>query len=236
MHVLIAVKRFDEAKSRLSPRLASSQRADIAMAMLEDLLSELVQVRGLTGVSIVTSQPRLKSRIARFANVLRDPGTGLNGALTFALSALGGRGESRVLVIHSDLPLARANDLQNLVDTHRHAKTVVVVPDAAGTGTNALVCSLPLAFALQFGPGSLAGHRRAATLQGLPCIVATVPCLALDVDEPGALDDVEAMAVSLGAHAAPHTQALLARWRQRDRTLSRCTLGGAPAAAAAGAA
>lgn len=236
MHVLIAVKRFDEAKSRLSPRLAASQRAAIAMAMLEDLLAQLGQVRGLTGVSLVTSEPRLRARIDQFSNVFCDPGDGLNGALTFALSALCERGETRVLVIHGDLPLARAGDLHDLVETHRHSKTVVIVPDAAAVGTNALVCSLPLTFALQFGPGSLARYRRTAALQDLPCIVAEVPSLALDVDEPSALDEVEAMAEALGACAAPRTRALLARWRQRERTPSRCSLDSTTTAAAASAA
>ncbi|WP_053076711.1 2-phospho-L-lactate guanylyltransferase [Caenimonas sp. SL110] len=214
MHVLIPVKRFDAAKSRLASRLAPAQREAIALAMLEDLLAEVAQVRGLSGVAVVSAQPGLAQRLGNRATVLADPGTGLNEAVTQALQHLAERGEDRVLVLHGDLPLARACDLQALIDTHRNSQALVLVPDAAACGTNALMCNLPMRITLQFGRDSLARHQRAAARAGAACVTEPVASLALDVDDSSAMDAVEALGARYGVQVAPRTRALLGRWRQ----------------------
>ena len=52
---VVPVKRFDQAKQRLSGMLDSAGRASLAAAMLSDVLEQFSETAGLTGVLVVTS-------------------------------------------------------------------------------------------------------------------------------------------------------------------------------------
>jgi len=60
---------------------------------------------------------------------------------------------------------------------------IVVAPDAAGEGTNALLLTPPDAIATCFGrEGSLRRHRERAAAAGLAVAVHAAPALAFDLD------------------------------------------------------
>jgi 2-phospho-L-lactate guanylyltransferase len=61
---------------------------------------------------------------------------------------------------------------------------IVVAPDRAGGGTNALLLSPPSAIMPAFGVDSFARHRTLAVGAGLPSTVVERPGLALDLDTP----------------------------------------------------
>ncbi len=68
--------------------------------------------------------------------------------------------------------------------------TRVIVPDRAGTGTNALLLRPPDAFEPSFGPGSLERHIEAASHAGIKFRVERVRSLMHDVDTPDDLADL----------------------------------------------
>ncbi|MCW5668684.1 MAG: 2-phospho-L-lactate guanylyltransferase [Hydrogenophaga sp.] len=212
MHLLIPVKRFDAAKSRLAPHISSTQRAALAAAMLEDVLAEMFQIHGLTGISVVSAQSGLAEQLKGRARVLPEHRHGLNEALTAALAQLTDEGVRRVLILHGDLPIARASDVQGLVDRHRDSDALVLVPDVDAKGTNAMMCSLPLDFPLQFGPKSLERHQHAAAMADRVCTTEPIPSLALDVDDLSALNTVHAIARRGAPSLAPKTRHLLCQW------------------------
>ena len=211
MHVVIPVKRMRLAKRRLSACLAPPEREALARAMLADLLERLAAVAGVERVVLVSDEPRLPPpppglRVERFAG----GGAGLNAELAAALAALASRGARQVLVLHADLPLAAARDLQALVDAGRAASApcVVLVPDRHRRGTNAMLLAPPDALAPRFGAGSLARHARAARRRGVEPRVMTLETLGLDVDAPADLAAALAAAGTRRGDDAPFGRAL----------------------------
>ena len=188
MHAIIPVKRFLLAKTRLAGHLTVASRAQIARQMVEHVLSQLSGVRGLTQVTVVTSEPAIPELCKRFGFESmpdQDLGYGLNEVLTSALRHLHGEGTRRVLILHADLPRLQKADIESLVTRHGRASSrsdVVLVPDRHDQGTNALICSLPLLFDLQYGLGSFRLHHEAARAQGLRVEVNRIESLAWDVD------------------------------------------------------
>jgi len=67
--------------------------------------------------------------------------------------------------------------------------SVVIVPSADGTGTNALLRTPPDAIAPHFGPGSCRLHIEETERNGWDCVVVRPPGLLADIDTP---EDVEA--------------------------------------------
>lgn len=203
MHALIPVKRFDLAKTRLADHLTGAARARMAQQMVEHVLSELSRVPGLQQVTVVSSEPAVAGLCRRFGFDWlsdHDLGSGLNEILTSSLRLLHEAGATRVLILHADLPRLSKADVERLVTRHAtpsHPDHVVLVPDRHEQGTNALICSLPLAFDLQYGRGSFQLHQEAARALGLQVDVERIESLAWDVDVISDLDALpDAMAFS----------------------------------------
>jgi 2-phospho-L-lactate guanylyltransferase len=111
-------------------------------------------------------------------------------------------------VIPSDVPLAFAGDLQDVLDTGSTSE-IVVVPSGRGGGTNALYLRPPDLIEPQFGKSSLRAHIRLAERRGHRCSILSLPRLALDIDTA---DDVEAF-MARPKFAASHTADVLENLR-----------------------
>ena len=105
-----------------------------------------------------------------------------------------------------DCPLLDPEEL----DSHlgRSARTALIVPDAAGTGTNALVLCPPDAIAPAFGPDSCARHVSRARAAGIAFSLERIGSLARDLDTP---DDLVVLrdALLLDPSPAPRTAKVL---------------------------
>ncbi|PLW83147.1 2-phospho-L-lactate guanylyltransferase [Kineobactrum sediminis] len=102
--------------------------------------------------------------------------------------------DSLILVLHADLPLLTAADIDAAVDCYREQQGMVVATDSAGTGTNLLLFSPGLEPRFCFGPGSREAHVRWAQKRNLPVQVLCRPGLALDIDTSDDLDCLLQMA------------------------------------------
>jgi 2-phospho-L-lactate guanylyltransferase len=99
-------------------------------------------------------------------------------------------------------------ELDQLIAGHPPRRSVVIVPDRHGSGTNALLLSPPDAMAPSFGPDSRHRHERLARAARLESQTVELGSLALDVDTPEDLAAVEAtIAASRGG--AAHTRGML---------------------------
>jgi 2-phospho-L-lactate guanylyltransferase len=87
-------------------------------------------------------------------------------------------------------------------------RSVVVVPDRHGTGTNALLLTPPDALAPSFGPDSRKRHLAEAEQAGLQAEVVEIASLAMDVDTP---EDLETLQETLRTThgGAAHTRGML---------------------------
>lgn len=186
------------AKSRLAAVLDERSRAELAVAMLADVLAAAGAV-GFACSVVVTESDAIRA-VARQAGAetLAVPRSDTNDAAAAALRHAHAAGAPRALVLAADLPLLRADDLVALVDASDDAD-VVIGPDRHGRGTNALLVAPPLVINTAFGRDSLRLHREQAGRAGLRLRVITRPGIATDVDDEDDLRVVRADA-TLGSH------------------------------------
>ncbi|HWA53054.1 MAG TPA: 2-phospho-L-lactate guanylyltransferase [Solirubrobacterales bacterium] len=192
---VLPVKRFAAAKQRLAPGMGASHRAELAAAMLEDVLEAIAATRSIERTVVVTSEPRaIELAAAAGAELISDPDQGgHSGAALAGIARARELGAERVVLLPIDCPLLAPRELERLL-TGMPERYVGVVPDRHGTGTNALALAPPDAIEPSFGEGSCARHVAAAREAGVPYGVEELPSLALDLDTPA---DVVALTMAL---------------------------------------
>jgi 2-phospho-L-lactate guanylyltransferase len=174
--VLVPVKAFSQAKRRLHLALGEPERAELARAMADRVVSAAHPLP----VAVVCDDNEVAEWArTRGALVVWEPGRGLNGAVEAGVDRLRAAGVSQVTVAHADLP--RASDLALVGE----APGITLVPDRYGNGTNVIALPADAGFQFSYGPGSFARHRAEAERLGLPTRVLDRPDLAWDIDEPG---------------------------------------------------
>ena len=205
--ILVPVKNLAHAKQRLSDVLTPEERLALAQAMCEDVLQELARWRSRPGVAVVTDDPFARDLAARFDfEVIADTvNPGETGAIEMATAECRRRGAARTLVVPADIPLIETWELQKIVDSAPPGGAVLV-PDAAGRGTNAALRAPADLFPLRFGNDSFLPHLAAAKATGKPCVVLKLPGIALDVDRP---EDLKELAAAKGER---RSQRLVRSW------------------------
>ncbi len=189
---VVPVKRRTDAKRRLMPLLASHERAALAHAMLEDVLSAVTRTSSLAGIIMITGEPSAAA-LAQSAGVrviedLED--AGMVPALTKAGRQLASEGRDGMLIVPADVPLVTAADIETLARTHRAAPSVTLVPAYGDGGTNALCCSPPAVIRLHFAEGdSFRKHQDEAKAKGIAPQIVHLERIEQDIDRP---DDVAA--------------------------------------------
>jgi 2-phospho-L-lactate/phosphoenolpyruvate guanylyltransferase len=206
---ILPVKSFETAKQRLGDALNSVTRRVLVEAMYTDVLRALGHAETVAGVIVVTSDNGAQ-RIAEGygAEVISDEHQGHNHAAALGVRRAVERGAQRVLLVPGDCPLLDPVEIDTLVGRRAPSRSVLVVPDRHGSGTNALLISPPDAFTPAFGPGSRVRHEQSAQAAGLSCDTVPVASLAFDVDTP---EDLEAVETALAARrgGAAHTRGML---------------------------
>jgi 2-phospho-L-lactate guanylyltransferase len=209
---ILPVKSFETAKQRLSEALNTVTRRVLVEAMYTDVLRALGHAETVAGVIVVTGDNGAQ-RIAEGygAEVITDQHQGHNHAAGLGVSRAIARGAQRVLLVPGDCPLLDPVEIDTLVNRRAPSRSVLVVPDRHGSGTNALLISPPDAFTPAFGPGSRERHEQSAQAAGLSCDTVPVASLALDLDTP---EDLEALETTLAARrgGAAHTRGMLAQF------------------------
>jgi 2-phospho-L-lactate guanylyltransferase len=97
-------------------------------------------------------------------------------------------GAKSLLSIPIDTPGVTAEEIFALLEMGRR-HSVVIVPSADGTGTNALLRTPPEAIDPHFGPHSCGLHVEEARKKGLSHLVHPSPGLGQDIDTPTELYD-----------------------------------------------
>jgi 2-phospho-L-lactate guanylyltransferase len=210
--ILVPVKNLVDAKQRLSPILSPEERFALARAMCEDVLQALARWQSRPAVAVVTSDSFARDLAARFnfEVVADDLNSGETSAIEMATAVCTERGAESTLVVPADIPLIDSSELQKIVDCAPPGGAVLV-PDAAGRGTNAAWRSPGDLFPLRFGNDSFLPHLAAAKATGLPCVVLELPGIARDVDRP---EDLRELARASGER---RSQKLLRSWNLSRR-------------------
>ena len=183
---VVPVKDLWGTKSRLSPILDPNARAGLTMYMMGRVLDALLEA-GVEGVGVVSPDPVvLQTATEHGAIPLIQKSQGLNPALEEGRIWALKQGASRLLVLPADLPLLEVEDVRAILDVsgdgQDDAPSVVISPDAARAGTNALLLRPPDAIPFSFGEGSYDQHVRAAVERGIDVEVRERTHLAFDLD------------------------------------------------------
>jgi 2-phospho-L-lactate guanylyltransferase len=189
------------AKTRLSGELSPAMRADLAVAMLADVLAASRTVPFARRVVVTESAAVRDVARAAGSESLQAPAAGTNDAAGAAVSAAVRAGAARVLLLAADLPLVSPGDLEQILVDEAN---VVIAPDRHRRGTNALLLAPPSAIAPAFGEDSFRAHRERARDARTSTHVFISRGLGTDVD------DVNDLRFILGEPGlGPHTTEVL---------------------------
>ncbi len=199
--IVILCKPLAQAKQRLAPLFGPAARAALAEAMLRDVIAAAVQARSARSVAVRSADPRVGS-IAHAAGIdwqREHDIAGLSAAAAAALADPNLRGDSLLMLLPADLPLARAADIDRL--TQLGASAGVRARDG---GTNALLLDPARRFDFRYGPASFALHMAEARRRGdeLHCLLTGG--LIDDIDTP------ESVARLMRGRPGTNTSAFLA--------------------------
>jgi 2-phospho-L-lactate guanylyltransferase len=185
---IVPFKTAGQRKTRLAPALSPAERDRLAQALFDHVIGVLDACPSVGPISVL-SETWPDARGGRDPpGWLPDQARGLNGELQ-ALDIVGPR-----LVIHADLPLVAAEDVEALLAAAQGGGAIA--PDRHGTGVNALALDAGVSIRFRFGPGSFARHREQIDLS-----VVYRDGLALDVDTPEDLAEAVRLGFRLGGPA-----------------------------------
>lgn len=205
MDIIVPIKKFSKAKSRLASLLRPVERAHLAEILAATVLEQLSRVRRIRRVILASSEPSLDGIAARFGFELfaDDPSApGLNAAIGRAVRHACASGATDVGVVFSDLPLFKAGEFDEIVRLHLDGapRQVTLVLDRFGTGTNVRLCRPGDLLPSLYGRNSAIEHQRAATACGAQISVVTSDCMSHDLDQPS---DIGAVLDLHRRHALP---------------------------------
>jgi 2-phospho-L-lactate guanylyltransferase len=221
--ILVPVKDFANAKSRLAPVLSRAEREQLARAMFANVLNALCEARHPllsaarpAAIGIVTRDPEaiaMAQQICpagRYEIVHDEQNAGETEAIAAATQGAIARGAKFTLVIPGDAPLVTAAEIEQVLDA-APAEGTVLAPARDGEGTNAILRRPGDLFPLRFGNHSFAPHVCTAQATGKPVVILHLAGVALDIDRP---EDLAALAAAAGELRA---QRLVRDWRVAKR-------------------
>jgi 2-phospho-L-lactate guanylyltransferase len=179
---ILPVKSFARAKQRLGASVADPLRANLARAMVGDVLVALSESAAIERTIVVTREDAITAAALHLsALVVRDSDEESQSvAVALGVERALEEGFERVLCVPGDCPALDPAELDSLLGST--GPGVVIVPDRHGTGTNGLLLCPPDAIAASFGTDSCERHRALARAAGSACRIERPPSLLLDID------------------------------------------------------
>jgi 2-phospho-L-lactate guanylyltransferase len=212
---IVPVKGLSGANGRLKGILSPAERTRLAEALFLDLIVKLPRSRCIDDILIVTSDEAVARQARWFGHwvLVQDEDDGHSKAAIAGAHAAMAEGAERVAMLPVDCPMLDIEDLDSHVG--RSPRTVLIVPDRHGTGTNALVLAPPDVFEPAFGPDSCARHVSRARASGISFALEEVESLSADLDDA---DDFTLLRdqLLLDPQPAPRTAQVL--WELGERT------------------
>ena len=185
---LLPVKDPAQAKQRLSTAFSAVQREQLARAMFQDVLAQVMLVRGLDRVVVVSSDAEVlrQAEAAGGTPLAEESQSGHSQSADEAAQRCMEWGATSLLLVPSDVPSVQAAEMERMLDAAAllPAPSLVIVPDTAGTGTNAMVRTPPNLIESRFGPGSFRAHVDQAEAKRARVVVGRPPGLVFDLDTP----------------------------------------------------
>lgn len=208
--LLIPVKDLSNAKQRLGAALDQARRSQLAEAMLRDVMLAASGVRSRVDVALVTGDRRAKELAAEFEFLVIEDirNESETAAIGMATAWSEANGYDTTIVIPADIPLARAEELHQVLDAAPE-EGAVFVPAYDRRGSNCILRRPAAIIPLRFGDDSFVPHCETMQKTGKPLIILEMPGIGLDIDNPHELD------LLLAREGDTNAQRLLRLWNFR---------------------
>lgn len=189
---IVPVKDLSKAKERLSAILSQSERTSLAHAMLQDVLTAVKGSRLLDRLFVVTlDESAMEVAETLGVEIIEEKEQAGESASVDLASVICKemRAES-VLVIPGDAPLIVSEDIDFILEKEKTYPSAILVPSRDEMGTNAILRKPPDSFPSRFGYDSFRKHINEANQRNIPYETYRLPRVALDIDEPGDLEQL----------------------------------------------
>ncbi|BBY61723.1 2-phospho-L-lactate guanylyltransferase [Mycolicibacterium sarraceniae] len=192
--VIIAVKRLQAAKTRLSPVFEAGAREQVVLAMLIDTITAARAVSAVQTITVVTpddtaaAAARELGAAALFDTTPPTDPDPLNTAVRYAWSNVAERTVNTV-VLQGDLPALQTDELTEALAQARSYRRSFVA-DRHGSGTAALF-AFGTALDPQLGHDSARRHRDSGAVE----LTGSWPGLRCDIDTVEDLESAEFLGV-----------------------------------------
>ena len=196
---IVPVKKFENAKARLSQMLSAHDRIHLSSLMLDDTLSVLAGVQSLQQIIVVSGDRRAEEIAARRGAkfLYEQKESGVNSAVMLADSYCTKKGANATVVIPQDLPLLDATDVAMACDlAENEARCIVICPSLRYDGTNLLLRKPPSVMETYYDSDSYDTHIKAASKRGIQVKRFFSKRLASDIDTP---EDARELAKETGS-------------------------------------
>ena len=177
--ILIPVKSPKKAKSRLNGFLSARERYNLAWSLFRHVLNTCIRTTRKKQISVLSNDPEIltEASMRGVLSVMEKSNTGLNGALKIAIQDR----TNGVLILPTDLPLLRPEDINAIIKNSASNK-MIISPDKQRHGTNALLLQPSDLVPLNFGNNSFQIHCELAKKVGVNPYVLERKNLAFDLD------------------------------------------------------
>jgi 2-phospho-L-lactate guanylyltransferase len=179
--VAVPVKSLDRTKTRLASVLSPDERADLALAMLNDVLDACLPQAGWNVWVISGQEEVLRLAQERGARPVLEVGTTLRQAVRQVEDEASRAACDEMAVVLADLPFATADAVRNAFAS---SAAVAAAPATSDAGTNALVRRPPSVIPARFGRSSFSKHRAEAYRRGVTFEAIARAELGFDLDRP----------------------------------------------------
>ncbi len=212
---IVPVKGLSVANGRLDGLLSQEERHRVAEALFLDLILKLPRSRCIDDVMVVTADASIARQARWFGAkvLLQEKDDGHSEAAAAGARAALADGAKRVAMLPVDCPMLDTDELDARIG--RSPRTVLIVPDRHGTGTNALVLVPPDIFLPAFGPDSCARHVSRARAAGISFALEEIESIGIDLDTP---EDYSLLRDSLLLDPQPAPKTAQVLWELGERT------------------
>jgi 2-phospho-L-lactate/phosphoenolpyruvate guanylyltransferase len=185
---IVPVKRFENAKTRLSSMLDTEDRIRLSSLMLEDTLQILSVAPPLTQVIIVSADKRADEIATKHgAKFLpEEKEKGVNSAVALADGyCIEKEAADATIVIPHDLPLLDSIVIPEACElAEKEGTCIVICPSVRYDGTNMLLRKPPSVIGTFYETDSYNMHVRTAIKLGIPVKPLLSKSLMYDIDTP----------------------------------------------------
>lgn len=196
---IVPVKPLHRNKSRFSGVLTDEESSELNHRLLVQTIDTLKSTPQIENILVISKDDRTLT-VAREhgARTVLEPGDSrINLSLARATIIAKTYSMQGVLILPADMPFLTKEDITILLQRANDPPVVVIVPDRNRQETNALlVCPAGL-IDYEFGLGSFSRHCERAHEVNARLEICELPSMALNIDLPEDLKEIEAEFESL---------------------------------------